>query len=268
MTEYEIPAGDICLHARSEGDPAGRALILAHALGTDLTIWDDILPLLPKSLHIIRYDLRGHGQSGRGDPPDGLPLAYRMGRLIADAEVVCDHLGIRSAIFPGLSVGGLVAQGLAVKRPDLVSSLILSHTAAKIGTPALWDGRIAAILRDGLDPHIDAILERWLHRDHRDGPIAKRLRAILERTDPAGYAATCAAISGTDFYTPLSGLRIPTLGLAGSDDRSTPPDLVRETVDLIPGSRFTLIRKSGHLSPLEQPGTYAEAIATFIANQG
>jgi 3-oxoadipate enol-lactonase len=83
-----------------------------------------------------------------------------------------------------------------------------------------------------------------------------------------GYIGSCSAISGTDFYTPTSGLRLPTLGLCGIDDRITPPDLMRETLELIPGARFELIRRSGHYPMLEAPDIVAAHLRDFLDEVG
>ncbi|MEO0866107.1 MAG: 3-oxoadipate enol-lactonase, partial [Pseudomonadota bacterium] len=93
-------------------------------------------------------------------------------------------------------------------------------------------------------------------------------RNMLARQPDAGYAGCSAAISGTDFYATTATLRLPTLGIAGTEDGSTPPDLVRETVDLIPGSRFHLIRKAGHLPCVEQPREYARVLTDFMRATG
>jgi pimeloyl-ACP methyl ester carboxylesterase len=99
------------------GPDTGAPVVFANALGTTRAIWDQVLAHLPAGLRIIRYDMRGHGAS---DAPDG---PYTMGQLVSDAEAVCDATGARDAMFIGLSVGGMVAQGLAVKRPDLIRAL-------------------------------------------------------------------------------------------------------------------------------------------------
>ena len=91
---------------------------------------------------------------------------------------------------------------------------------------------------------------------------------MLTRQPLEGYLGCAAAISGTDFYTPTSGLRLPTLGIAGDADGATPPDLVRETVDLIPGSTFRLIRGGGHLPCVDQPQAYAKALTDFLRDIG
>jgi len=84
----------------------------------------------------------------------------------------------------------------------------------------------------------------------------------------AGYCGCAAAIAGTDLYTPTSGLRLPALGIAGDADGSSPPDLVRETVELIPGARFHLIRGAGHLPCVEKPQEYADTLTAFLQETG
>jgi 3-oxoadipate enol-lactonase len=250
------------IFAQSEGPEDGPAIVFANSLGSTLEVWDAILPLLPRGLRIIRFDLRGHGRS---EVPEG---PYSMGQLVSDAEAVCDAFSLRDALFVGLSVGGMIAQGLAVKRPDLIRALVLSNTAAKIGNQAMWADRIALIRKGGMSGASDAVLQRWFGPDFYGTPAMEPSRTMLEATPVEGYCGVCAAIAGTDFYTPTSGLRIPTLGIAGSEDGSTPPDLVRETLDLIPGSQFALIRRAGHIPCVEKPNEYAELLSRFIADTG
>ena len=258
-----VEARDGCrLATRIEGPEGAPALVLAHGLGMDMTLWDAVLPLLPCDIRVLRYDLRGHGAS------DAPPAPYSMGQMVSDAEAVIEAHGLRDTVFAGLSLGGMVAQGLAVKRLDLVRGLVLSNTAAKIGTPKLWEERIAAIRRHGLAAQSEAVLDRWLGRDARHGDVAARARRVLCHTEIEGYVGGCAAVSGTDFWTPSSGLRLPVLGLAGSEDRSVPTDLMRETIELVPGARFEILRRAGHLSPAERPQDWAAHVAAFLRATG
>ncbi|MEM1432093.1 MAG: 3-oxoadipate enol-lactonase [Pseudomonadota bacterium] len=245
-----------------DGPRDGPVLVSLHALGTDLRVWDWMRPHLPPELRVVRLDMRGHGLSACPAPP------YKMGTLVSDAEAVMDHLGLRDSAVLGLSVGGMIAQGLAAKRLDLVRVLILSNTGAKIGTPDLWHGRIDSARAGGLASLADATLERWFPEPFRSGPDATLTRRIMMRQPLDGWVGCAAAIAGTDFYTPTASLRLPTLGIAGDRDGSTPPDLVRETVDLIPGSRFQLIRGAGHLPCVDAPCAYAETIAGFLRETG
>ena len=254
--------GDLKVHYRIDGDPNGRPVVFANSLGTDLRLWDQILPLLPQGLKYIRYDKRGHGLTQLTPGP------YSMGTLVRDAERLMDHLAVKDALFVGLSIGGMIAQGLAVKRMDLIRAMVLSNTGARIGQPAMWDERIAAVKAGGIEALADGIMERWFSAAFRKTDAFHAWRNMLVRQPAEGYTGCSAAISGTDFYTPTSGLRLPTLGIAGSDDGSTPPDLVRETVDLIPGSQFHLIRKAGHLPCVEQPEEYAAVLTRFMQDVG
>lgn len=253
---------DVALHYRVDGPEDGPPVVFANSLGTDLRLWDPILPLLPEGLRIIRFDKRGHGLSSCPDGP------YSMGSLISDTERLLDLLNVQDSVFVGLSIGGMIAQGLAIKRLDLVRAMVLSNTAAKIGNPPMWADRIQAIKAGGIECLADTVMARWFGAEFRATPELSLWRNMLTQQKDQGYIGCCAAISGTDFYTPTSGLRLPTLGIAGSEDGSTPPDLVRETVNLIPGSSFHLIRKAGHLPCVEKPVEFARVLTEFLRSIG
>ncbi len=252
----------IDLHYRDDGDPAGAPVVFSNSLGTDLRLWDAVVARLPGGLRVIRYDTRGHGLSACPPGP------YSMGALVTDAEQLLDHLGVRDAVFVGLSIGGMIAQGLAVKRMDQVRAMVISNTAAKIGTREMWEDRIAAVRAGGIAALSDAILERWFSKPFRATPDLVLWRNMLERQPAGGYIGCSAAIAGTDLMTPTSGLALPTLAIAGSEDGSTPPDLVRETADLIKGARFHLIRGAGHLPCVEKPDDYARVLTEFLKETG
>lgn len=257
-----LDLGDLHLHWREDGDPKGAPVVFANSLGTDFRMWDRLIPHLPQNLRLIRYDKRGHGLSACPPGP------YSMGALIRDAERLLDALEVKDCVFVGLSVGGLIAQGLAVKRLDLVRAMVLSNTAAKIGTQQMRADRIATIRQGGIEAIADGLMERWFSKPFRATPEMRGYRAMLTRQPVEGYAGTAAAIAGTDFITPTSGLTLPTLAIAGSEDGATPPDLVRETAELVKGARFHLIRGAGHLPPAEKPAEYAAVLSEFLAAIG
>lgn len=254
--------GDIRLHYRIDGEADGAPLVLLHGLGTDLRLWDPLLPHLPRGLRILRFDGRGHGLSSCPKGP------YAMGTLVRDAERLMERLGFQDSAVLGLSLGGMVAQALAVKRLDLVRVLILANTGCKLGTKAIWDARAAELRQAGLGALAETALERWFTAEFRRRPEAELWRNLLLSQPREGYAACAEAIGGTDLMTPTSGLRLPLLALAADADPATPPDLVRETADLVPGSRFHLIRRAAHLSCVERPAAFAEALAGFLSETG
>ncbi|MCK4712521.1 MAG: 3-oxoadipate enol-lactonase, partial [Marinosulfonomonas sp.] len=223
-----IKLNGITVHYADQGDPNGAPVVFSNSLGTDFRLWDQVLPLLPKGLRLISYDTRGHGLTSA---PDG---DYFMGDLVGDAAALLDHLGVKDCVFVGLSIGGIIAQGLAAERLDLVRAIVLSNTATKIGTPAMWHERMDAVRAGGIEALEAAILERWFAaRYHREQPTALAgWRHMLCRTPIAGYLGCSAAIAQTDLFDSTARLTLPTLAIAGAEDGSTPPDLVRETADL------------------------------------
>ncbi|TQM93877.1 3-oxoadipate enol-lactonase [Roseinatronobacter monicus] len=254
--------GHIQLHVRDDGPRDGLPVVFSNALGTDLRMWDALLPHLAPGLRVIRYDRRGHGLSDVPQTP------YSMGQLVRDTEALLDHLNIRACVFVGLSLGGMVAQGLAVKRPDLIRALVLSNTAARIGTAQMWRDRAAVARTQGLSALVDATMARWFTASFRASPDLALWRDMFLATPVEGWAGCAEAIAGTDFYSTTAGLKLPTLGIAGERDGSTPSDLVRETVDLVAGSEFALLRRAGHLPHVEHPAAYAEIFNRFLKTHG
>jgi len=177
MTIHSIQANGATLHVRDEG--TGPTVVLAHSLGLDHRVWDGVVDLMPNH-RVVRYDLRGHGAS---DAPSG---PYSMGKMVADGEAVCDTLNLKDVVFVGLSVGGLVAQGLAVKRLDLIRAIVLSNTAAKLGQPQPWLDRAKLARERGMAALVDGTMARW---HVKPVPVDTAAR-VFEGTNPEGYAAT------------------------------------------------------------------------------
>jgi 3-oxoadipate enol-lactonase len=257
-----LDLGDVKIHYAESGDPNGAPIVFANSLGTDFRLWDKILPLLPAGLRIIRYDKRGHGLSSVPNAP------YSMGALINDTERLLDHLNVRDCMFVGLSIGGMIAQGLAVKRLDLIRTMVISNSAAKIGTKELWADRIFGVRQGGIAALADGTMERWFSKAFQKTDELTAWRNMLINTPPEGYVGCCAAISGTDFYASTAKLTLPTLFISGNEDGATPPDLMRETADLIKGSQFHLIRGAGHLPCVEKPEEYASVLRKFLYDTG
>ncbi len=253
-----LQTSDATLHIRDEGPRDGRVVVFANSLGTDLRVWEAVLPLLPAGLRIVRFDKRGHGLS------DVTPAPYAMDTLVCDAETLCDGLGLRDVTFVGLSIGGLIGQGLAAKRPDLIRALVLMDTAAKIGTAEMWNTRIATIRANGIASLEGPIMERWFTAPFRtENPDYALWCNMLKRTTVDGYVGCCAAIAGADLTETTRELTIPVLALAGDQDGSTPPDLVRATAALCHAD-FHLIADAGHIPCVEQPGATAKLLTDFL----
>lgn len=257
MTRIDLSDLSVALTDRGSGAP----VLFLHGLGQDRTLWDGVIDHLPTGLRALAPDLRGHGQSDAPPPP------YALGALVRDAEQVMEARGLRDAVVVGHGVGGMVAMALAIKRLDLVRGLVLSATAPKLSTPARWTRHAETVARDGMAAIAPDLLSAWFG-PARTGPLARAWSDRLHGMSPEGYRGCVAAVSGTDLYTPASGLRLSTLVLSGRDDRANPPDLSRETAALIPGATFTLIPRAGHMAPAEQPKAWAELLTAFLRATG
>ena len=245
------------LHVQVDGPEGAPAVVFANSLGTDLRLWDRVLPLLPQGLRYVRYDKRGHGLSSLGG-----------GSVIDDhaddAIAVTEEVARGPVVFVGLSIGGLIGQVVASRRPDLLRALVLSNTAAKLGTSESWQARINAVIDGGLDSIADAVMERWFAPAFRATPELALWRTMLTRTPARGYIAACAALAGADQTKATRALRLPTLVIAGSEDGASPAAVVRATADLIPGAAFHEIPGAGHLPCVETPAAWAALVAPFL----
>lgn len=244
----------------AEAGAERAALVLVHTIGVDGRVWDRLARHLPQALDVFRIDLPGCGES------PGTPTAS-MGALISDVEGRLETAGITGATLVGHGVGGLVAQGLAAKRLDLVSALVLWSTAAKLSTREKWTALAQDLRRGGHAALAEAHGRYWL-APRADPTHARDLDRLLRRQPTEALARLAEAASGTDFYTTTAALRLPTLALAADRDALVPPDLNFETGDLVPGSRRALIAGAGHMAMLEAPERAAEHLTDFLRQTG
>lgn len=251
----------ISLHFEATG--LGRGLptvVFSNSLGTDLRIWDDIVRNLASEFSIVTYDKRGHGLSDLGEAP------YTIETHAADLAGLLDHLGADPSIICGLSVGGLIAQGLYATHPGCVRAMILCDTASKIGGDAMWNERISAVEQGGIESIADSVISRWFTPGFRSkaNPAVAGSRNMLVRQSAAGYVATCIAIRDADFTTAAAKIDVPTLCIVGDTDAATPPDLVAELARSIRKARYEVIKGAGHIPCIEQPEALSALIREFI----
>lgn len=249
---------DLRLNAEFSGPLNAPPLVLIHGLGVDLRVWDALLPKL--RTRTLRLDLRGHGLS------DAPPVPYAMGTLIRDVERLMAHFALKDAVVLGAGEGGLIAQGLAVKRLDLVRAMVLTGSATRFANPSVWEARLARLRADG--PDLDAECTALLGPRWKVSPALSTVRQMLAQTRPEGWEGVATATATADFYQTTATLTLPTLILAGADDRKTPPDLQRELADLVAGSQVQLLRGGTHLAMLTHANEFAAALNGFLTRIG
>ncbi|TPM40799.1 3-oxoadipate enol-lactonase [Mesorhizobium sp. B2-3-4] len=258
-----VTLGGTTLHHRYvEANGKASPVVFINSLGTDFRIWDDVAARLAGEMPLLVYDKRGHGLSGNGSGVRSIDdHADDLGALI-------DHFGFSRVVLVGLSVGGMVAQRLYARRPEIVRALVLSDTAHKIGTAESWNGRIATVEREGIEAIADGVMKVWFTPDFHAARAAdlSGCRNMLVRQPLPGYIGTCMAVRDADFTETARRIAVPTLCMAGDQDGSTPPDLVRSLAALIPGARFEIIGSAGHIPCIEQPEAMVALIRDFVAS--
>ncbi|WP_394178419.1 3-oxoadipate enol-lactonase [Yoonia maritima] len=247
---------DVTLHYRYRAG-SGTAVVFLNSLGTDFRIWDEVIADIDPDTPVLCMDKRGHGLSDDAE--------ITMDLLVADVAALMDQLEIKNALICGDSVGGIIAQGLAATRADLVSGLVLCCTGAKIGDADGWNARINAVLSDGIAPIADTIMERWFSPGYISAQPAglAGYRNMLVRTSAVGYAGVCSAIRDTDYREQTAQLTVPTHCVAGTADMSTPVPLLQELATMIKGATLEVIEGVGHLPCIEVPKRVAATVTNM-----
>lgn len=247
-------------HYVDEGDQTKPAIVFSNSLGSDLRMWDPLVPLLANDYRLIRYDTRGHGLT---EAPSG---PYSAADLAGDIAGLLDALQISTAIVCGLSVGGVIAQQFAVDYPHRTRALILCDTGARIGTVAGWQERIDLVEQKGLGTLVDVSMTRWFSEEFRTNhPDQVRGYAnMVGRTNPEGYIGVCCALRDADLIQSSATIRQPTLVLCGDQDIATPPEMARSLAQIIPNAQLSLIPHAAHISSVEQPRFMAQQIKNFL----
>lgn len=242
-----------------EGREGAPALMLSNSLGTNLHMWDDQVPEFAKHFRVIRYDRRGHGQSGVPAGP------YSMERFGRDVISVLDALGVKKTNWCGLSMGGMVGQWLGANAPDRVEKLVLSNTNSFYADKAPWADRVKFVTEKGLDAMVDANMQRWFTEGFRQRApqTIARMREMFVATKVPGYVGCCQAIAAMDFRDSNARVISPTLVIVGSQDATTPPSAGEAIAEKIKGAQIKSL-DAAHISNMEQPKAYTEAVLNFL----
>ena len=240
----------------------GTPIVLSHALGLDMHMWDELAEQLAVNRPVLRYDHRGHGGSAAPVGP------YTMDELVDDAARLIREWGRGPVIWVGLSMGGMVGQGLAIRHPELVEALVLANTSSKYpeAAAAVFAQRIGAVQAGGLASIVDSVMERYFSaafRAHEPEAVAVARGTVL-RSDPVGYAAACAAVGGVNWLDRLNSISCPTLIIAGKLDVGAPVSMAEAMAERIKDSQLVVFDEASHLSVAEQPAQFAQTLQTFL----
>lgn len=247
------------LYWRQDGAADKPALVLLTSIGTDLSLYDPVVPLLTPDFRVIRMDTRGHGAS---DAPAG---DYSLDLLADDVLAVMDAAGAGKASVCGTSLGGMIAMSLALKAPERVEALILACTSPAMD-PSVWDQRLALIRAQGMGAIVEAVMGRFFSDAFRaqHPEVVETVRAGMLAQSVEGYAGCGAAIRDMALLNQLPAITAPSLVVTGAKDLATPyAGHGEKIVAAVPGARHIEIG-GAHLPSLEAPTALAGAVRDFV----
>ena len=252
--------GDVTLNYRIDG--SGEPLVCIHGVGSYLEAWSGVVERLKDTFTILTFDLRGHGHSSR------VRGRYEIDDFVNEALGLADKAGFPTFNLAGFSLGGLIAQRLALTHLDRLRKLVLLSTVAG-RTPEertrVLD-RLAALRAGTPADHHNASLSRWLTEDFQNAnpEVITRLRQRDAENDPDCYAAAYRVLAETDFGGFLDQIRCPTLIATGEDDAGSNPRMARYMHERIPGSELSILPGLRHSILIEAPDTVAQLMRRFL----
>jgi len=257
------PALHYALREPRAPSAATRTIVLSHALGCDLSMWDELATALSATHRVIAYDHRGHGNS---ETPAG---EYTLEQLAEDAARLVATVAREPIVWVGLSMGGMVGQELALRHPAQVRALVIANSSGGYGPEAkpMWQQRIDAVKSGGMHAVVEAVMARYFSdafRAARAGTVARFRRRVLT-TDADGYIGCCHAVMNVDTLPRLSQIKMPTLVIAGALDQGAPVAMSEAMAARIDGAQLVALPDASHISVIEQPARFRAAVEKFVS---
>ncbi|WP_035058490.1 alpha/beta fold hydrolase [Andreprevotia chitinilytica] len=253
--------GDGCKIAYRFDGPADKpVLMLANSIATTLEMWDAQIASLTRHFRVLRYDLRGHGQSAA---PAG---AYSLDRLGRDVVELLDALGIEQVHFCGLSLGGMVGQWLGIYAADRVDRLILCNTSPYLGPAAYFDEMIRELSHaKDMVGMADMFIGNWFPASMRENKsaVVEGFHKMVQTTSPQGLAGNFAAVRDMDLRRTVALIERPTLIIAGQYDTVTLLSHSDQIATAIHGAKLVVL-PAVHLSNVEFPEAFVGEVLAFL----
>lgn len=241
----------------SEGAPW---LVLSHSLACTVRMWDPQIEAFKASHRILAYDMRGHGQTGAPAGP------YTLDMLADDVLGLAASLKIGTAVYCGLSIGGMIGQTIAIRGSHPFERMVLADTTHAQPPEALkqWEERIRIAETQGMAGLVDSTLERWFTPPFRSSPGAKKIAALIAATPVAGYVGCGRAIMGLNTTAKLKMIDLPVLAITGEQDLAAPG--TRYIGENVPGAKLVVIPNASHIANVEQSDAFNRALREFLSS--
>ncbi len=246
------------LHYKESG--SGPPLLLLHPVGLDTGFWEGVADRLAQRRRVLAVDTAGHGISTDAARPG------RMADRVKDVVQLILERNLGPVTLLGVSFGGMIAQNVALARPDLVSALVLAGCPGRMPPEAR-----PVILKRGADAEaggmaavVATTLERWFTQPFMSTEAVEKVRRRLLANKPSNWAAAWEAVAEHNALPRLGALDMPALVIAGENDLATPLDAKRALAAALRRSRFVVLEGAPHMMQIEQPGPFLAAVEEFL----
>ena len=241
---------------------SGPWVVLSHSLLCDLTMWGPQIDALKNNYRVLAFDTRGHGGS---EATEG---AYSFDQLASDSKALLDSLKINRPHWVGLSMGGMIGMTYAINFPDSFSSLVLCNTTSRmpLENQSVWQERIDSAKNHGIKSMVPGVLARWFTKSFLSQPRQELdfISNLIQQTSVTGYIGCCHAVSKVNCTDRLNEINVPIKIIAGDADMSTPVSMSLDIQSAASGSDLSVIKNASHLSNIEQPQQFNEAMLAFL----
>lgn len=248
----------------------GETVVFSHGYLMSHAMFDGQVQALSQHFKCVRYDQRGHGQS------EVTQSGYEIYNLVDDAIALIERLNVGAVHFVGMSTGGFVGMRIALKRPDLIKSLVLMDTSAGAEPPeakkqygrllkavkylgwwAVLNKAMAVLFHPSFlkDPNKKSIVNQWksIITGHNKNGLIAFGHGIFDRDDVQGQLHT---------------ITVPTAVIVGDEDKATPPEKAQAMADAITNAHLYTIEQVGHTAAIEKPDEVAQAMLDFYTKAG
>jgi len=257
-SERTVRSGAAELFVRIDGEE-GPWVVLLNSLAADLSMWEPQVGALAARHRVLRFDTRGHGRSSAPPPP------YSIGDLADDLFAVLKSCTAVPAHVMGLSLGGVVAAAAVLRQPRSFASLAICDS--RVAMPAEFrqgiDDRNRLVREKGMEAVVEPFIERWF-TPGAPAAVREQVKRMIRGTSVAGFTGCAEALKGAAVLERLAEIRLPALFLVGTEDAAVPEPVMRDQQRRIAGSRYVAIPNAGHLSNLEQPAAFNDALLAFL----
>jgi 3-oxoadipate enol-lactonase len=251
------------MNCRIDGPEGAPWLTFGNSLVTSLEMWDEQVRALKDRYRILRFDMRGHGQSDAPRPP------YTLAELASDVLGLWGALKVDKSHWVGLSLGGMIGIHLAARRPDKFRTMIATDCRADANEAYqnVFVERIRTTRENGMAGMVEPTLARFFTKDFIAGnpKAVAQMGEMIRNTSAEGHIGCCEALRGLAEGASLPKISVPALFVGGEHDLGGPPDLMRAMAAATPGAKYIMIEGAGHISNIEAPDRFLAAIEPFLA---